>query len=150
MVEKIDHTIPLLADKIYAVFQVSYKVEAKLLNAVDFPPLRRKSIDITNSSTEFYGAFSDSEIAGVIEIKREERDIHIQSLVVDPTFFRKGIGSGLLTFVVDNLLAKVYTVETGVDNLPAIALYKKFGFIEIQQWNTDHGVRKVKFLREMS
>jgi hypothetical protein len=32
-------------------------------------------------------------------------------------------------------------------NMPATKLYKKFNFIEVAQWDTDHGVRKIKFER---
>ena len=38
-----------------------------------------------------------------------------------------------------------FSVETGVLNLPAIGLYQGFGFAETKQWDTDHGVRKVRF-----
>ncbi len=149
MIEKIDHRNPVLAEEVYSIFQVSYAVEAKLLNAVDFPPLKRSVTDFLASNTEFYGCWCEQEMTGVIEIKREEGSIHIQSLVVAPTFFRQGIASKLLAFVFTMFQAMIYTVETGVGNLPATTLYKKFGFKEVKQWNTDHGVRKVKFRREV-
>ena len=41
--------------------------------------------------------------------------------------------------------SKVFTVETGLVNQPAIKLYKGFGFQETKQWETDHGVRKIRF-----
>ncbi len=44
------------------------------------------------------------------------------------------------TLVESNLIV----VETGVKNKPAIKLYEQFGFKETKQWDTDHGVRKVK------
>ena len=37
-----------------------------------------------------------------------------------------------------------FTVETGIDNRPAIKLYTSLGFEEQRQWDTDHGVRKVQ------
>jgi len=147
MIEKIDHKNAAVAEKIHAVFQVSYTVEAKLLKAVDFPPLKRSSIDFLLSDTEFYGFLNKKEVVGVIEIRRDSSRTHIQSLVVDPKYFRQGIAGKLITFVFSAFNSMTYTVGTGVENIPAIALYKKFGFMEIVQWNTDHGVRKVKLLK---
>ena len=41
-------------------------------------------------------------------------------------------------------------VETGVENEPAILLYKKFGFKEVKQWDTDHGIRKIRLERNIN
>ncbi|MEJ2584117.1 MAG: hypothetical protein P8Z38_03455 [Robiginitalea sp.] len=41
-------------------------------------------------------------------------------------------------------------METGLDNGPATALYRKFGFREILQYDTDHGVRKVRFEKRVA
>ena len=70
---------------------------------------------------------------------------HIQSLVVYPKYFRNGIGRKLVQFILDNYKAKIFTVETGINNHPAIKLYKNLGFQEQEQWDTNHGVRKVRF-----
>ena len=80
-----------------------------------------------------------------IEIKNNIEAIHIQSLVVDPYFFRQGIAQKLMKYVLEKYQTSLFTVETGVLNLPAIQLYTKLGFVETQQWDTDHGVRKVRF-----
>ena len=95
----------------------------------------------------YLGKFSDQELGGIIEIKHEKSFTHIQSLVVHPKFFRKGIAKKLMAFVLSSFHNKPMVVETGVKNIPAIKLYKKFKFIEVNQWETNHGVRKIKFLR---
>jgi len=41
--------------------------------------------------------------------------------------------------------SKVFTVETGLENIPASKLYTSFHFKEVKQWDTDHGVRKIRF-----
>ena len=48
-------------------------------------------------------------------------------------------------FVLDTYASAVFTVETGIDNHPAINLYVSLGFVEQDQWDTNHGVRKVRF-----
>jgi ribosomal protein S18 acetylase RimI-like enzyme len=145
MIIKINNKENKIAEEIRAIFQVSYAVEAKMLKAVDFPPLKRTVSQFLKSDSEFYAYYLTKNIAGVIEIENDEDLTHIQSLVVYPKYFRNGIGSKLVQFILDNYEAKIFTVETGVDNHPAIKLYKRFGFQEQAQWNTNHGVRKVRF-----
>jgi N-acetylglutamate synthase-like GNAT family acetyltransferase len=145
MIEKLQNSKLEIAEKIRAIFQVSYKVEAKLLAAVNFPPLQRPLEKYRESSTEFYGYSKDGELAGVVEIDANNNYILIRSLVIHPIFFRQGIAGKLIEFVFNTFDSNLFVVETGLANGPATALYKKFGFIEVHQWDTDHGIRKVKF-----
>lgn len=145
MISKLDHATDKNAEDIRNVFQVSYAVEAELLNAKDFPPLKRTVDEFLHSDNAFYGCWKNEILTAVIEVKHAVKSTHIQSLVVRPEFFRQGIGRKLVQFVLDSYETKTFTVETGVANDPAIRLYKHFGFIESKQWDTYHGVRKVAF-----
>ena len=145
MIIKINNKKNKIAEEIRAIFQVSYTVEAKMLKAIDFPPLKRTVSQFLKSDSEFYAYYLIKNIAGVIEIENNEDLTHIQSLVVYPKYFRNGIGSKLVQFILDHYKSKIFTVETGIDNHPAIKLYKSFGFQEQDQWDTNHGVRKVRF-----
>jgi len=145
MIIKINNKENKIAEEIRAIFQVSYAVEAKMLKAIDFPPLKRTVSQFLKSDSKFYGYYLTKKIAGVIEIENDEDLTHIQSLVVYPKYFRNGIGRRLVQFILDNYKAKTFTVETGIDNHPAIKLYKSVGFQEQEQWDTNHGVRKVRF-----
>lgn len=137
-----------ISNQIHSVFQLSYAVEAQLLGATDFPPLKRPVESYLKSDNTFFGYLEKSELAGVIEIEMADTYIDINSLVVSPKFFRRGIGRSLLAFVFNKFNGKRFIVETGVDNKPAIALYKKHGFKEVKQWDTDFGIRKVQFERQ--
>jgi ribosomal protein S18 acetylase RimI-like enzyme len=145
MIIKINNKENKIAEEIRAIFQASYTVEAKMLKAVDFPPLQRTISQFLKSDSEFYAHYLTKNIAGVIEIENHEDLTHIQSLVVYPKYFRNGIGRGIVQFILDTYKSKIFTVETGIDNHPAIKLYKSFGFQEQKQWDTNHGVRKVRF-----
>ena len=133
-----------ISNKIRAVFQLSYAVEAKLLKADHFPPLKRNIYEFLNSKNVFYGYSLNHELVGVIEIDQNSNSTHIQSLVVHPKFFRQGIAQKLIEYIFNIYNSKIFTVETGVDNTPAIELYKKSGFTEIKQWDTDYGIRKIR------
>ena len=146
MIIQIDNQDIYNAKEIHYVFQASYKIEANLINAIDFPPLKRSVEDFLVCNNLFYGYYYEDELVGIIEIKNTNTSLHIQSLVVRPDYFRKSIASNLLTFTIKNSNYKIFTVETAVDNLPAINLYQKFLFDEVKKWNTNHGISKVKFV----
>jgi ribosomal protein S18 acetylase RimI-like enzyme len=145
MIIKINNKSNKIAKEIRGIFQASYAIEAEMLKAIDFPPLKRTISQFLNSNSEFYAYYLNQNIAGVIEIENNQDLTHIQSLVVYPKYFRKGIGRKLVQFVLDTYKSIIFTVETGVDNHPAIQLYTSLGFEEQDQWNTNHGVRKVRF-----
>ena len=135
-----------VAEKLFSIWQESYIIEAKFLKVNDFPPLNRKIQDFLDSSTCFYGFVKDDVYNAVIEIWDNDGILHIQSLVVKPSQFRKGLASEMIAFVLSENMECNFTVETGCDNLPAINLYLKFGFVETKQYETDHGIRKICLL----
>ncbi|MBA6153063.1 GNAT family N-acetyltransferase [Gelidibacter maritimus] len=145
MIERLQNSALDVAIQIHSVFQLSYAVEAKLLNATDFPPLKRSIESYLNGDTMFFGYFENNELAGVIEIETNDKRTDINSLVVNPKYFRRGIAKKLIAFVFNTFDSNLFVVETGLVNNPAIKLYKKLGFIEVKQWNTDHGIRKIEF-----
>ena len=145
MIERLKNNDLEISKKIRSVFQLSYKVEAKILNATDFPPLKRSLENYVNSNTAFFGYLKNQELAGVIEIEHNDNFTHINSLVVDPGFFKQGIARKLMEYVINTFDSKLFVVETGLENGPATELYKKFDFKEVKQWNTNHGIRKIKF-----
>tara|TARA_B110000444_G_scaffold259913_1_gene305191 strand:- start:964 stop:1419 length:456 start_codon:yes stop_codon:yes gene_type:complete len=150
MIERLKNNDLEISKKIRSVFQLSYKVEAKILNATDFPPLKRSLENYVNSNTAFFGYLKNQELAGVIEIEHNDNFTHINSLVVDPGFFKQGIARKLMEYVINTFDSKLFVVETGLENGPATELYKKFDFKEVKQWNTNHGIRKIKFERRIN
>jgi ribosomal protein S18 acetylase RimI-like enzyme len=144
MIKKLDNTDVYIAKQIYTVFQNSYKIEAELLRATDFPPLKRSVKNFTKSTTKFFGYFKDNQLAAVIELIIKPEYIHIRSLVVEPIFFKQGIASELIKFTFKKFDSILYIVETGQKNYPAIKLYEKHGFKLVKEWLTDINIIKVK------
>lgn len=145
MIVKLKQNNISIAQQIRFVFQESYAIEAKLLNAKKFPPLQRSLNDFIDCDNDFYGFFINEELVAVTEIRQLESYTHIQSLVVLPKFFKRGIAQQLIQFTLDSYLTNEFMVETGVDNTPACSLYLKMGFQEVLQYDTSHGIRKIQF-----
>ncbi|MFY8300022.1 GNAT family N-acetyltransferase [Pseudoalteromonas sp. SS15] len=155
MIQQLNNTAPEVSQQIYQVFQSSYKIEAVLIGVENFPPLSRTVEHIQESTTEFYGFIVDGELAGVIEISLNESSaqdisnttLEIESLTVSPLFFKQGIASRLIEFVLQNKAFEYAIVETAAVNQPAIKLYEKHGFKVFKQFTPAHGIEKVALQR---
>jgi ribosomal protein S18 acetylase RimI-like enzyme len=144
LIEKINHKDIASAQQMYLLFQASYKVEAALLKAENFPPLNRTVADFMKSDTEFYALLKNDRYAVIAEITIEDDCTAIDSLVVHPNYFRQGLGMQLMLFIISEMDSDIFVIETGLDNKPAISLYKKLGFREVSKWDTPFGIRKIK------
>lgn len=133
------------AEKLHALFQVSYRIEAELLGVTDFPPLHRSISEFQNSTTQFFGFWKDDVLAAAVEIDPLKNTLDICSLVVHPKHFRQGIARKLLLFLENYDDYETLIVETGWANTPAIALYKKFGFQETGEYIGMGGIKKKCF-----
>lgn len=149
MIKKLENCNEAISNQIYNVFQSAYKVEARLIGTLNFPPLLRSADDIRCSKTKFFGYIENGCIAGVIEVVMQDHYLDINSLTVDPNYFRKGIASKLIRYVLGFFEFSKALVETAVVNLPAINLYKRHGFIEFKRWTPAHGIEKVAMQTEL-
>ncbi len=145
MIKLLEHNLLSVAQEIHSVFQSSYAIEAKLLGADNFPPLNRSINDIVFSDNIFYAFYDDNLLVSVLEICDENNSLHIQSLVVSPDYFRKGIATKMINFVFANFKRSKFSVETGIDNIPARRLYQNHGFKELKKWMTNHGIVKIRY-----
>ncbi|GAC20693.1 GNAT family N-acetyltransferase [Paraglaciecola arctica] len=150
MITKLNNSNENIAEQIFTVFQNSYKIEAQLIGTDNFPPLLRSTKDIQNSTTQFYGFRENECLAAVIEIAIEDQLLEINSLTVDPSYFRKGIANKLISYVLNNIVFSKAMVETAVVNIPAINLYKKHGFVEFKRWTPAHGIKKLAMSIELA
>ncbi len=146
MIAKLENAEQDIAQQIFTVFQRSYHIEAQLIATDDFPPLSRSVEHIAQSKTQFYGFIENQHIAAVIEVALEEQQLDINSLAVDPDYFRRGIASQLLSCILRELRFSTAVVETAVINIPAINLYQQHGFVEFKKWTPSHGIKKVAFM----
>ncbi len=141
-----EHTESAVAVQIHSLFQDSYRVEAKLIGAKDFPPLKRSATDIADCRSSFIGLWKHDVLAAVAKVSMNaESELSIDSLVVAPRHFRQGCASKLLEFVLNDFDWKTVLVETAGKNVPAIRLYEKFGFIQEKIGQTKQDIHIVTF-----
>ena len=131
----LDHHDLAVAERIHAIQMAAYAQEAVLLGAISFPPLQRQVIDVQRTEGQFLGVFLDGQLAGTLSVEpgNVEHELTISSLTVDPEFQRRGLGRALIAAVFSEFAFRGLTVSTGARNLPALALYAEFGFVEFSR-----------------
>jgi GNAT superfamily N-acetyltransferase len=144
--EVLDHRSHVTANRIYDLFQCSYQVEAELIGATGFPPLERSAWEVQTARSCFLGQWIGADLAAVLEYSCDETHLSIDSLVVHPHYFRRGIASRILRSVLEQADWQTADVETAAGNAPAIALYEKFGFYPARLWTSEDGIEKVQLL----
>ncbi|MGE7883572.1 GNAT family N-acetyltransferase [Bacillus sp. NPDC094077] len=119
----------------------AYEIEAKYINSTAIPRLYDTVADIQTCDEIFYGYFYENVLAGFISFKSNDDEVDIHRLVVSPDHFHKGIATKLLLHLFNMFSSSTtYIVQTGKENKPALSLYKKHGFIEVQDIILPDGV----------
>jgi len=140
----------MMAEAIRAVMVEAYRVEAVILGVRDFAPLHRTAAQIAATDALFLGISLEDTLAAVAEVESSEPGhLHISSLVVLPSQFRRGLGSALVRHILDTTSDDV-TVSTGVRNQPALSLYTSHGFREDRRWTTRDGIAMITLRHRLS
>lgn len=139
--------IPLAdwAGSIAEVLAAGYATEAQIIDARDFPPLRRNAADIETSAGAFRGLLDGERLLAVVETEARPGYVEIASLCVVPAAFRRGCASRLLEDVLSQAerSASVVALSTAKSNSPALALYRKFGFQVVASRRSPEGIELV-------
>lgn len=126
----VELNIEVDAHDVHAVMQAAYQVEADLLGVEEFFPLGRTAVEIAESANKFYGIWQEGRLLAVCEMERmPDQVMLIAATVVHPDAFRQGLASRLLAHVLAVYAGERIAVSTAVDNVPAVGLYRKFGFV---------------------
>ncbi len=89
--------------------------------------------ELRNERVEVMGARFLNHLLGYVVLWHGFRETHIMNIAVHPHFRRRGIGSMLLEYAINRARMKsdVLLLEVRVSNVPAIQLYKRYGFLPI-------------------
>jgi ribosomal protein S18 acetylase RimI-like enzyme len=146
-IETLDLHAPGVAEELLRVHLAGYEVEARLLDAPDFPPLRRTIGELRAAPSKFLGCFDGERLVGYLELEDVGEELLVASLVVDPADFRRGVGKLLVRRAIDVARERPLAVGTGAENGPALALYAKLGFVERERRTAAGGIRVVRLVR---
>ncbi len=89
-----------------------------------------------NPDTFLVAEYRGKVIGYVMAYLRPDLEGHIMSIAVDPQYRGSGIGSALLSEVIERLIkkgARYIGLEVRVSNEKAIKLYERFGFRRIKR-----------------
>ena len=118
-----------VARRVLEIQQAAYAVEAGLVGYDAIPPLHETLAELQSQALVFLGVSCDRTLAGVLGYRRHGDTVDVDRLMVDPTFFRRGLASKLLReLFVRERDARRFIVSTGFGNHPAVNLYERFGF----------------------
>jgi ribosomal protein S18 acetylase RimI-like enzyme len=128
----------------------AYRVEADLIGSDEIPPLRETLAELQSCGETFLGARVDSVLVGVISWRCDGETIDLHRLVVHPAHFRTGLGSALVreAFATESR-ARHAVVQTGASNDPAIALYRREGFVPTDELEPLPGLRVTRLTKRL-
>jgi len=150
MINEIDITDPVIAKEVLEIQILSYRVEAKIINFYDIPPLKDTVETLQQCGETFFGYYHNEELCGTIAITTKENVIDIQRLVVHPAHFRQGMAKKLLKHVEQqNKDCHMITVATGTQNTPAVNFYIKNGFLKTTEEKITESVSLTYFKKEL-
>jgi ribosomal protein S18 acetylase RimI-like enzyme len=115
---------------------LAYAQEAALLGVPSLPPQQLTVHQLQMSDDRFTAAYLSSTLVGAVGVidKPDMSMLVINSMVVHPAHQRAGIATRLLLHVLAASDAASVRVSTGAGNEPALALYRKHGFVEYKRW----------------
>ena len=128
-----------LIDALPLVWKVFCEYEA-----INYPEKGKKAFYESIYSKEYidmlepYGAYVNEKLVGIIATRNEGK--HIALFFVDGQYHRQGIGRELFDYMLQNNTNDIITVNSSVF---AKDIYKRLGFVQIEEMKEDDGIRYI-------
>jgi ribosomal protein S18 acetylase RimI-like enzyme len=146
--QKLDHQNADQARRIWSLLHDAYSVEANVICADEFPPLRRTVSEISSASSQFFGICDEARLFAVCEVSiNGDNCWEIVSFGVEPSSLRQGYGSMLLRHLISRAGVVALSVSTASANAPGIKFYEKHGFACGDEWLTPERIAMVRLAR---
>lgn len=150
MINKLSLEDDDMVDQIWRLQHAAYRLEAEIIGFHDIPPLLDTHETIQQCEETFYGYLNeDGELMGAVatEIKAPG-SITVSRMMVHPSHFRQGIAGSLIRYVLNqHAEIPLFIVSTGTKNVPAVALYEKYGFVPFDKFEVAPDVELTTFHR---
>jgi len=151
-IRQLDLSDPDAAEEIWALQHAAYRQEAALVGEAALPPLAETVASLQRSNECFYGYYSASgDLTGAVSVLEAEGGMKICRMMVDPAYFRQGIASALLQHLTDDAFPeRAWVVNAELRNVPAIRLYERNGFRQVDTWHPSPQLTMARMLRSGS
>ncbi|GAA2689685.1 GNAT family N-acetyltransferase [Streptomyces lunalinharesii] len=127
---RLDLSDPDTVRRLWDLQRASYTVEARLIGFDGIPPLHESLEQLRTCGESFLGVHEESGLVGAVAwARRPDGALEICRLMVHPVAHRRGVATALLDSLDRIEPAELTVVSTGTANLPAVALYRRRGFI---------------------
>ncbi|GGH38798.1 GNAT family N-acetyltransferase [Paenibacillus segetis] len=141
-----DHEV---VEQVWSLQHTAYRLEALAVGLMEYPPLPDTFESLRNSTEQFYGYYAEEEgelLGAIATTSSIPSTLGITRLMVHPNYFRQGIGSALLNYVIsEHSEMKTIAVTAGTLNVPAVSLYRQYGFIPCGAMMAAPGVELTRF-----
>ena len=148
MITETEISTPTVVVQLHALCHAAYALEAKWIDASQFPPLSESLLELQQSADRLLIYAEAGVIFGALTFATTANCLNVTRLVVDPARFRTGIATALLNYLVERIACgSRVTVSTAEANLPAVLLYQRLGFETIAFSNTREGIRLIQLAK---
>jgi ribosomal protein S18 acetylase RimI-like enzyme len=114
--------------------QAGYAIEAELIGFDGIPPMHETLEELRACGERFLGSYDQEGLAGVVSWNHlADGTVDICRLVVHPRAFRRGHATTLLDALDAAISTDRMIVSTGTANAPALALYRRRGFVPVEK-----------------
>jgi ribosomal protein S18 acetylase RimI-like enzyme len=135
MIKHLDIIDRSVAKQILRVQIPAYQVEAQIVGLDEIPPLKDTVDSLQSCKEDFLGYYDGGILVGVISFRVIKEVLDIHRVVVQPSYFRRGIGRTMIQYLFEKYKKQVKgcKVQTASANTPAINLYQSLGFQKLEQ-----------------
>ncbi|MEN6373756.1 MAG: GNAT family N-acetyltransferase [Smithella sp.] len=131
------------AEEILELQKAAFLGQAQIYNNFRLPPLVQtiESIKDEFASKTFLKATFSNQIIASVKFRSSGNVVHIDRLIVYPTFQNQGVGTYLMRTLEDRFPSSVvFQLFTGEKSSRNVHLYTKLGFQLVRKEITDQGI----------